>query len=232
MSYYRGVARDEFGNSLNEASVSVFEPDGVTLATIYSEETLTTGQANPFTTGADGVYDFYSDPGYYDIQVAKTGFTTVTLANQVVGGVFGFAWDNPGNSNACSPGTYYPLTANGVFAVDWNLEYAGSFELTPTTKTLTYTGEPSGWFKLSASVGYINTSNIADHYLRVEINGSPLSPTRGLVIRRMGAGENDTLNLSYHIFLEKDDEVRLAFAVGSAHTVGIYDCFLSVEGIG
>lgn len=58
------------------ASVTVFQSDGITPATIYS----TSGGAaksNPFLTPAGGKAEFYADPGVYVIQAAKDGQTAV-----------------------------------------------------------------------------------------------------------------------------------------------------------
>ena len=85
MAKHRGVARDEFGNSLSGASVTVYDPGTTTEATLYSDVELATALDNPFTVEDDGSYVFYVDPGVYDIQVAKSGFTTKTLSDEKVG---------------------------------------------------------------------------------------------------------------------------------------------------
>lgn len=87
MSKYRGVARDEYGNSLNAATVTVYDPGTTTLSTIYSDSALSVAETNPLSAGADGTYTFYATPGYYDVQVAKAGYTTVELEDEIIGGV-------------------------------------------------------------------------------------------------------------------------------------------------
>lgn len=152
MSYHRGVARDTLGNSLNEASVTVYDAGTTTESTIYSEETLTSPLDNPFSTGEDGVYEFYVDPGFYDIQVAKSGFTTVTLTDQVIGQPFGSAHiDTAGlNSGITAPEIVDTTWGN----LDWVLDYAGGFSLAATTLQLVYDGNPSGKCLLNGSVNF------------------------------------------------------------------------------
>ena len=64
---------DTEGNILVGASVTVFEQDGSTLATIYSN--LQGGfKDNPFLTSADGLARFYADPGRYVVRAQKGSF--------------------------------------------------------------------------------------------------------------------------------------------------------------
>jgi hypothetical protein len=46
------------------------------LVTIYTDETLSTPAANPFTADALGNYTFYAQPGKYQVQIYGTGITT------------------------------------------------------------------------------------------------------------------------------------------------------------
>lgn len=150
MAYYRGVARDTAGNSLNEASVSVFDPDGTTLATIYSDEDLATALGNPFTTGADGVYEFYTQPGYYNIQVAKAGFTTVILSDQAVGAPFGFAIAGTGGS-ALKDGSGHDIDDNwGTLSFTEGYP-SNAFSLDGDGK-LQYDGNPKVWALIRGTI--------------------------------------------------------------------------------
>jgi len=52
-------------SALTGASVSIFESDGVTLATIYTDYTAATAAGNPTITDANGAFSFYAKPGKY-----------------------------------------------------------------------------------------------------------------------------------------------------------------------
>lgn len=68
------------GGALAGASVYVYLKGTTTLATIYSDNGVTT-QTNPLTTSATGFYSFYAADGRYDLSIQKTGYTTVTLTD-------------------------------------------------------------------------------------------------------------------------------------------------------
>ncbi len=69
---------DNEGNTITGASVTVFEQDGTTLATIYTS--LTGGvKANPFLTSTDGLARFYADPGRYVVRAQKGAFTAENI---------------------------------------------------------------------------------------------------------------------------------------------------------
>lgn len=57
-------------------TITVFQSDGSTLATIYSDN-MGHVTDNPFTlTGSQGQYSFYADAGFYVIRTANTGLST------------------------------------------------------------------------------------------------------------------------------------------------------------
>ena len=144
MSKYRGVARDEYGNSLNAASVTVYEQDGTTLATIYSDSELATTEANPFPAGTDGTYTFYAPPGYYDVQVAKAGYTTVTLTDELVGNVMAVfsSLDAGQKVGAGSTPNIIGNTNLGAVHLVESYESKG-FSIDVDTGVMTYTGAPT-----------------------------------------------------------------------------------------
>lgn len=145
MAKHRGVARDEFGNSLSGASVTVYDPDGSTESTLYSDSELATSLENPITTGANGVYEFYVVPGYYDIQVAAAGFTTVTLTNEQIGKVMVFIDMSAAGHNVVDIG---PTANNCIGNNNWtavidSADLPNVFKMNEDTGLITYTGEPS-----------------------------------------------------------------------------------------
>lgn len=60
------------------ATITVFDVGTANASTIYSDASGT-AQANPFTTDGVGRFNFFADPGEYDIQVSGAGITTYTL---------------------------------------------------------------------------------------------------------------------------------------------------------
>lgn len=70
-SQYTDVIIDDEGNALNNISVSVYRNGTSSLATIYSNK-AGGGKGNPFTTDTDGLIQFWSNPGSYDIVLSDT----------------------------------------------------------------------------------------------------------------------------------------------------------------
>lgn len=68
------------GGALAGASVYVYLKGTTTLATVYSDNGITT-QSNPLTTSATGFYSFYAADGRYDLSIQKTGYITVNLTD-------------------------------------------------------------------------------------------------------------------------------------------------------
>lgn len=84
MQQFRGVAQARSGAALSGATVSVYESDGQTLATIYSGNSTATTKANPITADDDGEYSFYALDGRYTISIASPGKTTETISDVIV----------------------------------------------------------------------------------------------------------------------------------------------------
>lgn len=63
---------------LPSTTVTVYEDDGTTLATIYADEEETP-KTNPFTTGADAVVSYWAAPGRYKTTISKAGYPTTTI---------------------------------------------------------------------------------------------------------------------------------------------------------
>ena len=82
---FQRTVTDAQGNIISGATVTVrFESTGLN-APIYSNRAGTTAKSNPFTTGADGLAQFYAAPGEYRI-TATSGIDTVTWNYQVLSG--------------------------------------------------------------------------------------------------------------------------------------------------
>lgn len=119
MSSHIGVARDSEGNAVASVEVTVYENGTATPASIFSDEGLGTPLANPFTSDADGVYQFYAASDLYDIELSKTGFDTIKYENVPVG----FGVPSSRTINATSPvridgGASADLSADRTLSLD------------------------------------------------------------------------------------------------------------------
>jgi hypothetical protein len=84
-SGFWSAAIDETGAVVASASVSVYDAETVSLATIYSNASGTV-LANPITTDSNGRYSFYVAPGRYYCIISKTGYTSWTSAEIFIPG--------------------------------------------------------------------------------------------------------------------------------------------------
>jgi len=71
-SQYDSPAIDLAGDALENIEVTVYESDGTTLATIYSNRTGGGTLANPITTGSTGLVQFWANPGTYVVKFHDT----------------------------------------------------------------------------------------------------------------------------------------------------------------
>ena len=81
MAYQRWwkTVRDQQGNAVNGASCAVYNGGTGTLATVYdpnTDDSAPGGLANPFVTGANGVFGFMAADGEYDVQVSGGALAT------------------------------------------------------------------------------------------------------------------------------------------------------------
>lgn len=79
MQKYIDAVIGETGRPISSASVTVYLTGTQTLATIYSNNGVTT-QANPLTTDSSGMFSFYAADGRYDIKIVS-GSTNKTLSD-------------------------------------------------------------------------------------------------------------------------------------------------------
>lgn len=87
-AHFRETFVDQFGNVISGMTVHLYEPGTFTpiVAAMYTTETGSTVVANPATTDANGVLDFYIDvPQDAKIVAVKSGYTTQTVDNFAVG---------------------------------------------------------------------------------------------------------------------------------------------------
>ena len=80
MQKYQDLVLNRYGDGIAGASVTVYQQGTLTLATIYSDNGVTT-KANPTTTDAYGRFSFYAADGRYDLTVSGSGLTTTTQSD-------------------------------------------------------------------------------------------------------------------------------------------------------
>lgn len=73
MEAWQATVQDEAGNIVFNPQITVYESDGVTLASIYNEDG--SPKDNPFTGTIEGFAQFWADPGVYKVRGANGGKT-------------------------------------------------------------------------------------------------------------------------------------------------------------
>lgn len=73
MQAWQATVQDEAGNLIFNPAVTVYEADGVTLASIYNEDG--SPKDNPFIGSLEGFVQFWAGPGVYKIRGANGGQT-------------------------------------------------------------------------------------------------------------------------------------------------------------
>lgn len=113
MGSYANAFLDPNGNVIPEATITVFDAGGTVLASIYTDAGLSTAKANPFTSNADGTFQFFAATGEYKLRMEKTGFTTFEVDYVPIG--IGVPSTRNINTNS-------PLTGGGSLASDLTLD--------------------------------------------------------------------------------------------------------------
>lgn len=101
-AHYHDVVTDQRQNSLQGASVYIYNQGTATLSTLYSDAAGATSLANPIVTPSTGRFDFYIADGRYDITIIRADATTTTYLDIEMVAVTASADDSPwitGNLN-------------------------------------------------------------------------------------------------------------------------------------
>lgn len=75
MQRFYTVVRNAMGKTQSGATVTVYESDGITEATIYENDETTT-KTNPITTTGNGIATAKIPDGEYNIEIAYSGFSS------------------------------------------------------------------------------------------------------------------------------------------------------------
>lgn len=78
MQKYFNSVQNRNGKAVRNASVLITNYPGATVATIYSDDGITT-QANPITTDANGYFAFYAADGRYSISISGGSLDPLTI---------------------------------------------------------------------------------------------------------------------------------------------------------
>lgn len=113
MGSYANAFLDPNGNVIPQATITVFDAGGTVLSSIYTDSGLTTPKANPFTSNADGTFQFFAATGEYKLRMEKTGYTTFEVDYVPIG--IGVPSSRLINTNS-------PLTGGGSLAGDLTLD--------------------------------------------------------------------------------------------------------------
>jgi len=203
MAYNRGVARDEAGNAIGGASVSVFQEGTTTEATIYSDPALTTTISNPITTDASGVYEFWIVAGIYDIQIAATGFTTVTLTDITIGILYGEAYKHEdGFGEALNASTYTAFSSDS-----WTSGLIAGGAFSHLDGAITYLADATAVCEVNFS-GVLDSDANVNVNLAVGVDGVYDTNKAQTSIPTLSATDR-TIMLSQLVTLDKDEVVTI-----------------------
>jgi hypothetical protein len=239
MAKHRGVARDEFGNALGGASVTVLDANSSDKSTIYSDSELASALDNPFSVDPDGTYVFYASPGYYDIRVAKSGFTTTTLEDEVLGTIMSYFKINdvPAIVNI---GTSLEILGNtGLGAAVLSSEYESGFTNDILLGTMTYDGTPTIQAEVLCSLGVgngdggngLHTFSFAVYRDKGGAREDQICVGNGVIAN--GLGDTSSLSSGGVIELKTGDEISVwLLNDDSAQDYYLRDGFVSVKGLG
>jgi hypothetical protein len=129
MQRFYDQVRDQFGNAVEGASVSVYVSGTSTLASIYDSTLATTLIANPITTGSNGEFGFAASDGRYDIELSGGSFSSKTYYGL-------YLYDGLTGTAGTGTVTSVALGAPAIFSVSGSpVTGAGTLTLALATQT-------------------------------------------------------------------------------------------------
>ena len=85
MAHIETVLRNEHGEVLPGATVTVYQAGTTTAASLFSESGLSSSIDNPTTTDTNGVLDVYLAGGTYDLVIQRYDLNDKTIEDVVIG---------------------------------------------------------------------------------------------------------------------------------------------------
>ena len=185
MAVQNGVARDDYGNVLAGASITVYLTGTSTLATLYEDSTLAVTTPNPVSADDIGEFVLYIAAGSYDLVIAKAGFDTDTIAEVEIAGL---------ESESVSHGELY-ISASGVTAATtaYKTVAATTFadgdleNFTRADGVLTYTGNITKHFLVTVVYSITSSVNNKITTFALQKDGTG-SIAKSEVRRKIGTG--------------------------------------------
>jgi len=170
MQKYIDSVIGETGRPVSGASVTVYLAGTQTLATIYSNNGVTT-QANPLTTDSSGAFSFYAADGRYDIVVMKNN-TSKIISDVLL--------EDPANASSINAST---LTANSATITNLTSTVATISTATiPSLTTTTSTSTNLVTSDVQTNTIGIGTATTASNLIKVGGNAAASALSNAMVI--------------------------------------------------
>lgn len=170
MQKYIDSVIGETGRPVSGASVTVYLAGTQTLATIYSNNGVTT-QANPLTTDSSGAFSFYAADGRYDIVVMKNN-TSKIISDVLL--------EDPANASSINAST---LTANSATITNLTSTVATISTATiPLLTTTTSTSTNLATSDVQTNTIGIGTATTAGNLIKVGGNAAASAFSNAMVI--------------------------------------------------
>ena len=231
---FKGIARDSQGNTLDSASVLVYETGTTTQVLIYEEEGLSTLISQPLITSTNGAYNFWADYDDIDVTISKEGYSTYTIVNAQLGNLCdaNYILDTVGATtdiittvdNAMhfgilriiSGGATEDLdTANGWVLINpatWATGHTKDFDH-PSNGRLRYTGSVTKEFRVEVKISLDTTITNVEYECGIGFNGA--DPAQWQAAASKGVA-NDLVFISSMAYVELDqNEYAEVFCRGS-----------------
>lgn len=193
------------GAPVTSTAVTVFQSDGSTVATLYTDQTKTTTVANPVSTDANGNLTFYTSPGEYVLSYSVGGVpTTKTIEVD--------AWYSDAAWNAVVD----TVTASAV-AGDCRLANATGGAITETTPAPGL-GVRCMFVKTDSSANAVTVSPVSGSILGPSLGTGAATyvlPSQGAYVVLMGDGSN------FHVIdASRRDPYFIAYPVSATSMTG------------
>ena len=93
MQRYTNVVQDRRGNAFQNTTVTVYDYDGTTTATIYSDNGVTVIADSQLETDINGEFYFYAADGIYDLHITGSGISERWLRKVQLRDLTGYVFD-------------------------------------------------------------------------------------------------------------------------------------------
>lgn len=186
MAVLNGVARDDQGNVLESASITVYDTGTTDLATLYEDSDLLVTVPNPLASNELGEYVLYIASGSYDLVVAKAGYDPNTIEEVEISGIEG-SHHVHGECYISATGVTAATTSyKAVVATTWA---DGHLDLMThgADGVLTYIGAETGHFLVTVVYSITSSANNKITTFALQKNGTSFL-AKSEIQRKIGTG--------------------------------------------